>query len=62
LEPFTDPNCVFAYGFGDAVSQAVAVFNLLEVEDSPCIDYKQGGTGVNAMILEIFSPGKLGQK
>jgi hypothetical protein len=42
LDPFTEPNCVYAYGFGDAVSQDVAVFNLLEDEDSPCLDYKQG--------------------
>ena len=42
LEPFTEPNYVFAYGFGDAVSQDTSVFNLLEEEDSPCLDYKQG--------------------
>ena len=42
LEPFMEPNCVYAYGFGDAVSQDISVFNLLEDEDSPCLDFKQG--------------------
>ena len=37
-----EPNCVYAYGFGDAVSQDISVFNLLEDEDSPCLDFKQG--------------------
>jgi hypothetical protein len=57
LDPFTEPNYVYAYGFGDAVSQDISVFNLLEDEDSPCIDYKQGN-----FYLVIFSKNETGSR
>ena len=54
-----EPNCVYAYGFGDAVSQDISVFNLLEDEDSPCLDFKQGDQNfwhlskVNNLVLHL---------
>jgi hypothetical protein len=54
LEPFMEPNCVYAYGFGDAVSQDISVFNLLEDEDSPCLDFKQGDHYFFGIQIMIF--------
>ena len=50
LEPFTEYGHVYAYGFGDAVSQDFDVFNLLtgiNENDAwdinrPCNDFRQG--------------------
>ena len=48
LEPFTESGHVYAFGFGDAVSQDFDVFNLIETEDNddtrikPCHDFRQG--------------------
>ena len=50
LEPFTDYGHVYAYGFGDAVSQDVDVFNLVfgdedDEQNKPCNDFRQGTSG-----------------
>lgn len=50
LEPFTEYGHVYAYGFGDAVSQDFDVFNLIPGIDEdddwdtnkPCNDFRQG--------------------
>ena len=49
LEPFTEYGHVYAYGFGDAVSQDFDVFNLISGVDEddwdanrPCNDFRQG--------------------
>ena len=49
LEPFTDYGHVYAYGFGDAVSQDFDVFNLIPLDDDDvcdknksCNDFRQG--------------------
>ena len=48
LEPLTESGRVYAYGFGDSVSQDVSVFNLNDPdeddddEDKPCHDFRQG--------------------
>ena len=50
LEPFTEYGHVYAYGFGDAVSQDFDVFNLLSganedddcATNRPCNDFRQG--------------------
>ena len=54
LEPFTEYGHVYAYGFGDAVSQDFDVFNLLfgdeEYEsdrNKPCNDFRQGNKTVH---------------
>ena len=55
LEPFTEYGHVYAYGFGDAVSQDFDVFNLLSgINDNdvwdinkPCSDFRQGKLCLN---------------
>ena len=48
LEPFTETDRVYAYGFGDSTSQDISVFNLMQSyadetdEDKPCHDFRQG--------------------
>ena len=49
LEPFTDYGHVYAYGFGDAVSQDFDVFNLIPLDEDDgcdqnksCNDFRQG--------------------
>ena len=42
LDMFTEPNTLFAYGFGDAASQDHSVFNITGEENVPCFDFRQG--------------------
>ena len=47
LEPFTETDRVYAYGFGDSASQDVSVFNLMQSDadddkEKPCHDFRQG--------------------
>ena len=55
LEPFVECDHVYAYGFGDAVSQDFDVFNLVETDDKDeerekaCHDFRQG-TQLNKVV------------
>lgn len=40
LQPFTETGQVFAYGFGDSITQDMSVFNLMGKENS-CLDFRE---------------------
>ena len=60
LEPFVEYGHVYAYGFGDAVSQDVDVFNLIGTDDTDdegkraCHDFRQGTKLINPIFCGII--------
>jgi len=61
LEPFTDYGHVYAYGFGDAVSQDFDVFNLIPLDEDDvcgqnksCNDFRQGCHFLIIIVLQYF--------
>ena len=59
--PFTDFGHVYAYGFGDAVSQDFDVFNLIPLDDDDvcdqnrsCNDFRQGLIIITYLVFHII--------
>jgi hypothetical protein len=57
LQPFTEPYKVFAYGFGDVVTQDISVFNIAGGERTPCSDFRDVLVRYNEMLKEVVLSG-----
>ena len=53
LHPFTEIGNVFAYGFGDIITQDMSVFNITRQEGSPCKDFREVLDRYNEMVREV---------
>ena len=57
LHPFTEAGKVFAYGFGDVITQDNAVFNIMAKEGTPCRDFKDVLERYNEMVKDVVLSG-----
>ena len=53
LNTFTETGKVFAYGFGDIITQDMSVFNITRQEGSPCRDFKEVLDKYNEIVKEV---------
>lgn len=56
LQPFTKPNQVYAYGFGDSITQDISVCNLAGA-DKPCQDFKEVLVRYNEAVRSVSLSG-----
>ena len=57
LQPFTEPDMVFAYGFGDIITQDSSVFNIAGEEGTACRDFREVLGRYNEMVKEVVHSG-----
>ena len=57
LNPFTEEGKVFAYGFGDVITQDTSVFNITRKEGFPCRDFKDVLGKYNDMVKDVVLSG-----
>ena len=53
LHPFTETGNIFAYGFGDIITQDMSVVNITGEEGSPCKDFREVLDRYNEMVREV---------
>ena len=57
LQPFTEAGHVFAYGFGDVLTQDTAVSNIMGEESAACRDFREVLVRYNEMLKEVVLSG-----
>ena len=57
LHPFTEAGKVFAYGFGDVITQDISVFNIMGDEGAACSDFKEVLVRYNEVVKDAVLSG-----